>query len=232
MSGEVRLRRKLQVSFLGNEISGEGLKRLLSERGFVVSAWPLAQLSRCLSGLIDTSHQLVIVDAATNEAGTVICRSIRRSFVNLRLMMICDDPADDMAIPIAAIGVDRSIARSASVEALCEQLDHFEDESSRDDAADAHPPHAGRLASGTGENGRHLSIKEIEILFFLANGDSNKMIARHLGLVEATVKAHVKTLLRKLVLTNRTQAAIWAVRHGFVWHPDEQPADSAPLVHP
>jgi len=55
-----------------------------------------------------------------------------------------------------------------------------------------------------------LSERETEILQCLGQGASNKVIARELQITESTVKVHVKSLLRKLRLCNRTQAAIWA----------------------
>ena len=48
------------------------------------------------------------------------------------------------------------------------------------------------------------------VLGLLAKGASNKNIARHLGIVEATVKVHVRSLFRKICVDNRTQAAVWA----------------------
>lgn len=57
----------------------------------------------------------------------------------------------------------------------------------------------------------NLSTRENEILRYLVDGESNKMIARHLEVTEATVKVHMKSLMRKLKCNNRTQAAIWAV---------------------
>ena len=61
----------------------------------------------------------------------------------------------------------------------------------------------------------NLSEREVEVLQLLIQGSSNKVIGRHLGICEATVKVHVKAALRKLHVTNRTQAAIWAVRRGM-----------------
>lgn len=60
------------------------------------------------------------------------------------------------------------------------------------------------------------SPKAVEIIRCLAGGLSNKLIARNLGITEATVKVHLKSILRKLELANRTQVAIWAVSHGIV----------------
>jgi DNA-binding NarL/FixJ family response regulator len=57
----------------------------------------------------------------------------------------------------------------------------------------------------------HLSPREKEILSHLCTGHSNKLIARHLGIAEATVKVHLKSVQRKIRVENRTQAAIWAL---------------------
>lgn len=54
------------------------------------------------------------------------------------------------------------------------------------------------------------SLREQEILSVLAEGVSNKHIARKFDIAESTVKVHVKHILRKLNMNNRTQAAIWA----------------------
>jgi two-component system, NarL family, nitrate/nitrite response regulator NarL len=59
------------------------------------------------------------------------------------------------------------------------------------------------------------SDRERQILGCLVRGQSNKVIARELGIAEATVKVHVKGLLRKLRTSNRTQAAVWALNHGL-----------------
>lgn len=60
------------------------------------------------------------------------------------------------------------------------------------------------------------SPREKEILRCLVLGYTNKVIARHLGITEATVKVHLKNLLKKLHVENRTQAAIWAFNAGYV----------------
>jgi two-component system nitrate/nitrite response regulator NarL len=58
-----------------------------------------------------------------------------------------------------------------------------------------------------------LSARERAILACLVRGDPNKVIALQLRITEATVKVHMKNLLRKIAATNRTQAAIWAVKN-------------------
>jgi two-component system nitrate/nitrite response regulator NarL len=59
-----------------------------------------------------------------------------------------------------------------------------------------------------------LSARQQSILGCLIQGDSNKTIARKMAIAEATVKVHVKAILRKIRVHNRTQAAIWAMNTG------------------
>jgi two-component system nitrate/nitrite response regulator NarL len=58
-----------------------------------------------------------------------------------------------------------------------------------------------------------LTEREREILIHISEGESNKMIARNLQIAEATVKVHVKHMLKKLQLRSRVEAAVWAVTH-------------------
>ena len=61
--------------------------------------------------------------------------------------------------------------------------------------------------------GPQLSGREAAILNALVEGKPNKVIAYHLSITEATVKVHVKAILRKIRVQNLTQAAIWALHH-------------------
>ena len=61
-----------------------------------------------------------------------------------------------------------------------------------------------------------LTARETEVLGLLARGQANKQIARELFVEEKTVKAHVSSILRKLGVSSRTQAALYAVRTGLV----------------
>ena len=72
--------------------------------------------------------------------------------------------------------------------------------------------------TGDGRSGqRHgsLTARELEVLALLARGGANKAIAFELGVAEKTVKTHVGNILSKLGLSDRTQAALYAVREGL-----------------
>jgi two-component system nitrate/nitrite response regulator NarL len=82
---------------------------------------------------------------------------------------------------------------------LTERLTRLLAHSLREDALPKPPEEAG------------LTEQEGRILDLIAQGKSNKLIARELGIADGTVKVHVKHLLRKLNLRSRVEAAIWAV---------------------
>jgi len=74
------------------------------------------------------------------------------------------------------------------------------------------PPDDARDANNVVDPVLHrLSTREIDTLYCLLHGDSNKLIARKFTIAEATVKVHIKAILRKIRVQNRTQAAIWAI---------------------
>jgi DNA-binding NarL/FixJ family response regulator len=61
-----------------------------------------------------------------------------------------------------------------------------------------------------------LSPREIEILDLVARGNSNKLIARRLGISDQTVKNCVSAILRKLEVNDRTEAVVFALRNGWI----------------
>ncbi|MGW1135407.1 response regulator [Streptomyces griseoluteus] len=70
-------------------------------------------------------------------------------------------------------------------------------------------------ANSSQSRGSSLTEREREVLGLIADGRSNREIARALILSEKTVKTHVSNILMKLDLADRTQAALWAVRHNM-----------------
>lgn len=97
-----------------------------------------------------------------------------------------------------AIG-GRYLSRSEAVEWLIEQLKEYQTVPSYGE--DTFTP---------------LSPREMEILELIARGLSNKEVAHNLGISRQTVKNHMTAILRKLNVDDRTQAAIYALRHGWI----------------
>ena len=68
------------------------------------------------------------------------------------------------------------------------------------------------------QNHSRLSQREAHVLDGIVQGHANKVIARSCNITEATVKVHLKSILRKIQVANRIQAAIWALEHGHSAH--------------
>lgn len=75
--------------------------------------------------------------------------------------------------------------------------------------------HPAKFSTDYELDSANLSPRERDVLCGLMAGYSNKLIARQLTVCEATIKVHVKAILRKLKVCNRTQAAIWANSNGL-----------------
>ena len=107
-------------------------------------------------------------------------------------------PANENRAGGYAEGEDRSGVRSGAA-LMMRSLESRSGASSASDEAES-----------AGQGVPSLSRRETLILRMLMQGASNKVIARNLVITESTVKVHMKAILRKLRLQNRTQAAIWA----------------------
>jgi DNA-binding CsgD family transcriptional regulator len=96
---------------------------------------------------------------------------------------------------------------------LCHEFHDESEGSHRAAGVNAEGADAREELSATGEGSamRQLSPREKTILRYIIEGCSNKVIARKVAIAEATVKVHVKSILRKVRVHSRTQAAIWGL---------------------
>ena len=138
-------------------------------------------------------------------------------------MVLADRVTIDGLRDALAAGIDGLLAKAVSPEALVQSLQLVMM------GEKVYPTNLAALLTEAGAPApeaslRGLSAREQEILQLLVTGASNKLIAIRLGIAEATVKVHLKTLLRKLDVNNRTQAAIWAMTNGFSATPANGPA--------
>lgn len=99
---------------------------------------------------------------------------------------------------------------------LCQMEDHQDILVAASHGEPQHLPHLRNVPG--------LSEREAQILNGLVKGHANKVIARACDITEATVKVHMKSILRKIRVTNRTQAAIWALENLY---PDDETRHAA-----
>lgn len=217
------------ISIVGkNELAREGLKRILIEDGF-----PIHCVVASHSELADIDpdkefEHIVLCDVTTTDA-VGIARAIRSRFQFVRIVFMIDDVSIQAVAAAFGEGIDGYFVNSISCEPLKsalrlvatgEKVFPSQLASVLTPSAWTHPTETLEIDSGL-----NLSAREIEILRCLMDGKSNKVIARQLQITEATVKVHVKAVLRKLHVANRTQAAIWAFTRGLT---EEKSCEAGP----
>jgi two-component system nitrate/nitrite response regulator NarL len=202
-----------------NEIVREGLRRILADQGFSVLATQPDHPVFAAAGEMG-SPQLIIVDSPSVAEGIDICALLRAAYPEPRLVMIGDTYDLETVSKAFAVGVDGYLVKAIACEALVGALrlillgeKVMPSQTLSALAKMSHQPGAMELCALPTDV--DLTDRELEILGRLVQGEANKLISRRLLITEATVKVHVKAILRKLHVLNRTQAAIWAVNRGM-----------------
>lgn len=196
-----------------------GLTSLLGGMSFgrVMEAAGLGDLSKQANMGRDRTPSLILIEAHTVTASSVVAEA-RMLFPEARVVLMSDDVEIETMSRCFAAGLDGYLLKDIGVESLADSLRLVQM---------GEKVFPSRLASVMVEYLRRpdepkvcidkvrayqLSEREAEILRCLVTGDSNKLIARKLDIAEATVKVHLKSILKKMRASNRTQAAIWALR--------------------
>ena len=203
-----------------NEIVREGLSRILASEGFTVMA-AVPEYTSEIAGRDGAMPQLIIVDAQSCDEGIEDCGLLRLAFPNSRLVMMADGYDMESISRAFAAGVDGYLAKAISCAPMVgalklimmgEKIVPSQVVLAMTDIR----ANTGKIDFYAARMTADLTDRELEILGHLVHGEANKLIARRLSVSEATVKAHVKAILRKLQLSNRTQAAIWAVNERLI----------------
>jgi len=161
---------------------------------------------------------LVLLDLhMTGMSGIETLKAIRDAGLDCRVVILTvSDSADDLVAAIRS-GADGYLLKDMEPEDLLAAVD---------DTLNGRTVISDRLngllaraireeAAAKQRDTAALTDREREILQGLAQGLSNKLIARSLEITEATVKVHVKNLLKKLGFRSRLEAAVWAVGRGM-----------------
>jgi two-component system nitrate/nitrite response regulator NarL len=211
-----------------NRLWREGLSRVLEDAGYAVTAaaGPLA------AGLSQTARtgqppDVAVVDASAISADPAAeFETVRARFPTTRLVVFTDPEAPGDALACFRAGADGCLMKNVSSRAMTGCLELvalgervfparligalIQDPGLSGGGVAAMPEIYRNLAD---PQTAHLSRRERQILASLAVGRSNKQIAEETNLSEATIKVHLRNILRKIHATNRTQAAVWAITH-------------------
>jgi two-component system, NarL family, nitrate/nitrite response regulator NarL len=215
------------ILICGNSLVRAGIRHILDGTRYVVAKEP--EDSSTLPAASDASPVLYILDESHSPGALAkMVEDLRTQSPSARVVVLADH-LDPMTMMRALHGgVNGLCSTSMDRAALLKALElvmlgetfiasalvlPILDETSQAHGSGLDLPPALTSANETGARPHDLSSREVEILKRLMEGESNKVIARHLDIAEATIKVHVKSILRKVQVKNRTQAALWATTH-------------------
>lgn len=214
-----------------------GLKALLDQdERFEVSA-EAGDVGEALRQLAKEAPDVILLDNhLPGVRGVDAIPALKEAAPHARVLMLTvSEDGQDLSAALQA-GADGYLLKTVESDQLCEAIVKALDGDSvvspemmtklvsafrtRPATESAPAPLEPPATSQEQEALQALSPRERETLSLIARGSSNKLIARELDIAETTVKIHVQHILRKLGLSSRVQAAVYAVNHGLLSNGD------------
>lgn len=202
-----------------NQLFREGLRRILEGSPYSI-ALGISSFSEGSAQIAAHQPDVIIIDTAGYaDILLELMPSVRAMPIPPRVVVLTDTVGISRLANALSAGVNGYLLKDMSAEALKQSLNLVVMGEKVFPTDLAHllinTRHLGQNDRTPGRTGQ-LSDRESEILACLVNGLSNKVIAGHLQITEGTVKVHLKGVLKKIHVSNRTQAAIWALQNGVI----------------
>jgi two-component system nitrate/nitrite response regulator NarL len=199
----------------------EGLRRIFSGFSFA-AVHESCSVPDALPSIESLQPSLVLVNLLdSGETLTAEIGQIRAAAPQTRIVVLTETIRVDWLAEALSAGVDGYLLKNMSADALDQSLrlvllgeKVFPTDLAQLLTSD---PMTARNDAAQGDHINGLSDREMEILAHLLNGAQNKQIGRDLQISEGMVKVHLKAILKKIGVHNRTQAAIWAHSQGIKW---------------
>ncbi len=195
----------------------EGLTKILEmEENFQI-VFKASDGNEAIEYIKDNNLDIVLLDInMPNMNGIETLKKIKQINPSLKIIMLTVYDAREYLIETLNLGANGYMLKDAEADSLVKAI-----EAVYNGGSYIHPNLAGELfkeinrqrVNKSSKSGvEALTRREYEVLLLIAEGMSNKGISEHLVISEKTVKNHVSSILRKLELQDRTQAAIFAIK--------------------
>ena len=203
-----------------HEIVREGLRTVLAQEPEVEVVGEAADGERAVSLARVLSPDVVLMDLVMpGMGGLEALKRIREACPHSQVVVLTNFASDQTVRDAIASGAVGYLLKDVHKTELMQAI-----RNARQGRPSLHPEaqrHLMRRVSGRPERSAadELTPRERSVLKLIAGGRSNKQIAAELNLTEGTVKGYVSAVLDKLGVDDRTQAALYAVKHGLVKQP-------------
>lgn len=200
------------------ELTRQGLKAILQARALIVSTVASSASDLLSKAPDDDHHHIILIAGPLERSDADQWIALKERFPHVRIVLSVEEFSIDLVTQALEQGIDGLLTEDMSCDQITASLRLIAmGERVVSSVILKQLLEHQRVRPSIDEQslGAALSSRELEILKCLVAGDANKVISRRLGITDATVKVHVKSILRKLNVANRTQAAIWAVVRGL-----------------
>jgi DNA-binding NarL/FixJ family response regulator len=188
----------------------QGLRTFLDLQDDIEVVAEAGDGAEALAAAEEHAPDVVLIDLVMpNVDGIEAIRGLRERVPAARAIVLSSFIDDEKLLPAVRAGAAGYLLTDVEPQQLVEAI-----RTVHAGGALLHPKVASRLLEEMASD--PLTPREREVLALIGRGMANKVIARELSLSEKTVKAHVSSILAKLGVTDRTQAALYAVRAGLV----------------
>ena len=188
----------------------QGLRTFLDLQEDIEVVAEAGEGAEAIEAAVRLEPDIVLIDLVMPGVdGIEALRRLREQVPSARAIVLSSFVDDDKLFPAIRAGAAGYLLKDVQPQELVEAI-----RAVHGGGALLHPQVAARLLDELTED--PLTPREREVLALIGRGMPNKLIARELSLSEKTVKAHVSSILAKLGVTDRTQAALYAVREGIV----------------
>lgn len=208
-----------------------GLKMLLEKNDAIEVVGEAANGLEAVSRADSTKPDVILMDIGLPEMdGVEATQKIKEAHPGIRIIMLTSKDNEQDVFASLSAGADAYCMKGISIEALTASIEAVKEGTAWLDPAVARMV-LGRFQGGApinepAANGSQvdtavladcpLTSREMEVLRLIVDGLSNPEIAEKLTITKATAKAHVHSILQKLCVDDRTQAAVLAMRQGYV----------------
>jgi two-component system nitrate/nitrite response regulator NarL len=208
----------------------EGIRRILSQTRFeVVAVYDFLEEVGAAKAASSNEASILLINGDDIELEEATFADLRQRLPNPRALIFTQRFELSQLMQALAVGVSGYLVSDLSAARLVESLETL---AAGEKVLPAQLLDALRESTSLQDDdvgsvslkSASLTDREIQLLGCLVSGMPNKLISRRLNITEATVKVHVRAVLRKLNLRNRTQAAMWAATRGVGSALDESDA--------
>lgn len=196
----------------------EGLKQLLEFDGSIEVVGEASNGIECLEKLMEYNPEVLLLDINMPEKnGIEVLRQMKEKNLQIKVLILTVHNEMDYLVQAVDIGVDGYILKDSESSELKKAIRAVK-EGENYIQPSLIPALNNQLLNRDTDKDRISSLtnRELEVLVQVANGMFNKEIATNLNISERTVKNHISNIFKKIDVSDRTQAAVFAIKNNII----------------